>query len=88
MTPRRGVRAALTEERSKAEIKTSALRRGDEKSPLTRTTQSLENTTFSRLFSYFCVLFHFYIDKYEKTCYNTSVSSKLKNGGEYDHAKL
>jgi hypothetical protein len=37
MTPRCGVRAALTEERSKAEIKSSALRRSDEKSPLTRT---------------------------------------------------
>ena len=30
MTPRCGVRTALTEERSKAEIKTSALRRSDE----------------------------------------------------------
>ena len=39
MTPRCGVRAALTEERSKAEIKNSALRRSDEKSPFTRTKQ-------------------------------------------------
>ncbi len=31
MTPRCGVRTALTEERSKAEIKPSALRRSDEK---------------------------------------------------------
>ena len=30
MTPQCGVRAAMTEERSKAEIKTSALRRSDE----------------------------------------------------------
>ena len=30
MTPQCGVRAAMTEERSKAEIKASALRRSDE----------------------------------------------------------
>ena len=49
MTTQCVVRAALTEECSKAEINSSALRCRDEKSPFTRTIRSLENTTFLRL---------------------------------------
>ena len=53
MTVRWTVRAALTEERSKGEIKLSALRCRDEKSPLTRTKKS---TSFDRGLSIFIFL--------------------------------
>ncbi len=56
MTPRCGVRTALTEERSKAEINPRLCVVATRKSPLTRITESFENITFSMLFSFKKVL--------------------------------
>ena len=62
------VRAALTEERSKGEIKSSALRCRDERSPLTRTKKALKTLRFQGFF-----LLYFY-------CFRTALMQQHHDG--------